>query len=121
MSKASAAVKKHSTYANFLQILVKNRHRFTFIAGVFKAFFIFFALIFFTLTHATILDFASFLPNISKVNERGCKLNDKKWRGSAQLSPLLPSPPPSEFCNDEANSVIRLAIDALRNSKKLPF
>jgi hypothetical protein len=34
--------------------------------------------------------------------------------GSAQLKPLLPS----EFCNDENNSVIRSAMDALRNSPK---
>ncbi len=32
------------------------------------------------------------------------------------------SPPPSEFCIDEDNSVVRSAIDALRYSKrKLPF
>jgi len=30
----------------------------------------------------------------------------------------LPSPPPSEFCKDENNSVIRSAMDALRNAKK---
>jgi hypothetical protein len=36
MSKASAAVKKQPTFANCLQILVKNRHRF--MAGDFKAF-----------------------------------------------------------------------------------
>jgi hypothetical protein len=27
--------------------------------------------------------------------------NGKNWQGSAKLSPLLLSPPPSEFCNDE--------------------
>ncbi len=37
----------------------------------------------------------------------------------AQLSPLLPSTPPLEFCNDENNSVIRSEMDALRNSKKI--
>jgi hypothetical protein len=36
-----------------------------------------------------------------------------------RLSPLSPSPPPSEFCNDENNSVTRSALDALRNSKKI--
>jgi hypothetical protein len=43
----------------------------------------------------------------------------KNWQGSAQLSPLSPSPQPSEFCNDENNSVIRSAMDALKNAKKL--
>ncbi len=38
------------------------------------------------------------------------------WQGSAQLS--SPSPPPSEFCTDKDNSVIRSAMDALRYSKK---
>jgi hypothetical protein len=42
--------------------------------------------------------------------------NGKNLQGSAQLSPLSPSPPPSEFCNDEN---IRLAMDALRNFKKI--
>jgi hypothetical protein len=37
--------------------------------------------------------------------------------GGAGLSPLLP--PLSEFCNDENNSVIRSAMNALRNSKKI--
>jgi hypothetical protein len=38
----------------------------------------------------------------------------------AQLSPpsLSLSLPPSEFCTDEDNSVIRSAMDALRYSKK---
>jgi hypothetical protein len=31
---------------------------------------------------------------------------------------LFLSPPPSEFCTDEDNSVIRLAMDTLRYSKK---
>ncbi len=45
--------------------------------------------------------------------------NGKNWQGSAQLSLLLPSPQPSGFCNDEKNSVIRSAMDALRNSQKI--
>jgi hypothetical protein len=45
--------------------------------------------------------------------------NGKNWQGSAQLSPMLPSPPPSEFCNDENNNVIGSAMDALRHSKKI--
>jgi len=32
---------------------------------------------------------------------------------------VLLSPPPSEFCIDEKNIVIRSAMDALRNSKKI--
>jgi hypothetical protein len=40
-------------------------------------------------------------------------------RLSAQQSLLSPSPPPSELCNDENNIVIRSAMDALRNSKKI--
>ncbi len=42
-----------------------------------------------------------------------------KWAGVSKLSPLPLSPPSSEFCNDENNSVIRSAMDALRNSKKV--
>jgi hypothetical protein len=59
--------------------LVKNRRRS--IAGNLKAFFLFFALIFFTLTLATIFVFASFLPKVSKVKEKVCKLNFglQKW------------------------------------------
>jgi hypothetical protein len=41
--------------------------------------------------------------------------NGENWQGSAQLLLL---PPPSDFCNDENNSVKRSAMDALRNSKK---
>ena len=40
------------------------------------------------------------------------------WQGSAQLLPPSPSPPPSEFCNDEENSVNISAMDAMRYSKK---
>ncbi len=45
--------------------------------------------------------------------------NGKNWQGSAKLSPLWLLPPPSELCNDENNSVIRSAMDVLRNSKKI--
>jgi hypothetical protein len=45
--------------------------------------------------------------------------NGKNWQGLAKLLLLLPSLQPSEFCNDENNSVIRSAVDALRNSKKI--
>jgi hypothetical protein len=40
------------------------------------------------------------------------------WQGLAQLSPPSPSPPPSEFCTDEDNSVFRSAMDAWRYLKK---
>ncbi len=36
---------------------------------------------------------------------------------SSKLSPLSPSPPPSEFFNDEENNVILSPMDAFRNSK----
>ena len=45
--------------------------------------------------------------------------NGKNLQGSAQLLPLSLSPQPSEFCNDEHNCVVRSAMDALRNSKKI--
>ncbi len=113
---------KTADFRRYQQILVKNHCRFT--AGDLKAFFLFFSLIVFTLTLATIFVSGSFLPKVSKVKERGWKLNlvfgnGKNWQGSAKLSPLLLSPPPSEFCNDEKISVIRSAMDALRNSKKI--
>ncbi len=41
------------------------------------------------------------------------------WQGPAEPSPPSPLPPPSEFCTDEDNSVIRSAMDALRYSKKI--
>jgi hypothetical protein len=45
--------------------------------------------------------------------------NGKNWKGSAQLSVLSLSPQTSAFCNDEKNSLIRSAMDALRNSKTI--
>jgi hypothetical protein len=60
---------KTTDFRRYWQILVKNRCRC--IAGDLKAFYLFFALIFFTLTLATILVSASFLPKVSKVKERG--------------------------------------------------
>jgi hypothetical protein len=44
-------------------------------------------------------------------------LNPAKNSKSAQLSPLSPLPPPSEFCNDENNSVIRSAMDVEKLQK----
>ncbi len=98
------------------QILVKNCCRF--IAGDLKAFFSIFCFDFLQIVSA------SFLPKVSKMKERGWKLNfglfgnGKNWQGPAQLSPLSPLPPTSEFCNDKNNSEIKSAMDALRNSRK---
>ncbi len=47
------------------------------------------------------------------------KLSLNSWQGSAKLSPLSPSPLPSEFCTDEDNIVNRSAMDALRYSKNI--
>jgi hypothetical protein len=79
------------------KILVKNHCRF--IAGDLKAFFSIFILWF-----------------SSPVKVRGWKLN---LQGSAQLSPLSPSPLPSEFCNDENKSVVISAMVPWEIPKKL--
>jgi hypothetical protein len=70
---------KTADFRRYWQILVKNHCRF--IAGYLKPFFLFFALIFFTLTLATIFVSASFLPKVSQVKVRGWKLNFglRKW------------------------------------------
>jgi hypothetical protein len=113
---------KTADFRRYWQILVKNRCRY--IAGDLKAFdLFFFALIFFTLTLATIFVSEVFCQRSQKWRrEAEGKIfifgNGKNWQGSAKLSPLLLSPPPSELCNDENNNVIRSAMDALRNSKK---
>jgi hypothetical protein len=60
---------KTADFRRYLQILVKNRCRY--IAGDLKAFYLFFALIFFTLNLAMIFVSASFFPKVSKVKERG--------------------------------------------------
>jgi hypothetical protein len=63
---------KNHRLSPLLTYFGKSHH---FITGDLKAFFPFFALIFLTLTLATIFVFASFLPKVSKGKERGCKLN----------------------------------------------
>jgi hypothetical protein len=63
-------------------------------------------LIFFTLTLSTIYVSASFFPKVSKV---------KSQKSKAAVAIVTPS----EFCNDENNSVTRSAMDALRSKKKL--
>jgi hypothetical protein len=54
-------------------------------------FFYFFALIFFLLNLATIFVSASFLPKVSKVKERGWKLNFglRKWQKLAGVSTTI--------------------------------
>jgi hypothetical protein len=77
-------------FRRYWQILVKNRCRFT--AGDLKAFFLyFFCFDFFTLTLATIFISASFLPKVSKVKERGWKLNFgfRKWKKLAGVSKTI--------------------------------
>jgi hypothetical protein len=65
-----------------------------------------------------------FKPILENDKTRGRPLETPKkpssnsWQGSAKLSPLSPSPRPSEFCTDEDNIVNRSAMDALRFSKK---
>ncbi len=41
------------------------------------------------------------------------------WQHDLRLLPLSPSPPPSDFCNDEDNCVIRSAMDVLRKLRKI--
>ncbi len=69
---------KTADFCHYWQILVKNCCRF--IASHLIVFFLFFALIFFPLTLATIFVSASFLPKVSKVKERGWKLNFDLWK-----------------------------------------
>ncbi len=57
---------------------------------------------------------------VSKAPSRGV-LDTTVLRLWATLSLLSLSPPPSKFCNDENNSVIRSAMDALSNSQKITF
>jgi hypothetical protein len=97
--------------------LVKNCCRFT--AGDLKAFFIFLCLDFLHIDPCNDFCFCKFFAKSLK--SEGERLKVKFWSsemvkiGTAQLLPLSPLPPPSEFCNDENNSVIRSAMDALRN------
>jgi hypothetical protein len=93
--------------------LVKNRCRFT--AAHLKAFFKFFCFDFLHIDPSNNFCFCKFFVKGLKEAVFG---NGKNWQGSAKLSPLSLSPPPSEVCNHEKNSVIRSAMDALRNSKK---
>jgi hypothetical protein len=58
-----------------------NKKRTVTVRRVISLFSIFFALIFYTFTLAAMFVFARFLPKVSKVKERGCKLNFglRKW------------------------------------------
>jgi hypothetical protein len=101
--------------------LVKNLCHF--IAGNFKTFFLFFCFDILHIDPSNDFCFCKFFAKGLKSEGERLKVqflvfgNGKNWQGSAQLSPLSP-PPPSEFCNDENNSVIRSALVALRNLKK---
>jgi hypothetical protein len=100
------------------QIFVKNLCRFT--AAHLKAFFLFFCIDFLHIDPSNNFCFCKFFAKGLKEAESWILVfgNGKNWQGSAKLSPLSLSPPPSEFCNHEKNSKIRSAMDALRNSKK---
>jgi hypothetical protein len=97
-----------------------------FIAGDLKAFFLILCLDFLHIDPSNDFCFCKFFAKGLK--SEGERLKVKFWssemvkigRGhSAHLSPLSPLPTPSEFLNDENNSVIRSAMDALRNYKKI--
>jgi hypothetical protein len=101
--------------------LVKKRCRFT--AGDLKAIFLFICFDFLHIDPSNDFCFCKFFAKgLKSEGERlkvkfwSLEMDGKNWQGSAKLSPLSLSP--SEFCNDEKNSVIRSAMDALRNSKK---
>jgi hypothetical protein len=103
--------------------LVKNCRRY--IAGDLKAFYQIFCFDFFHIDPSNDFCFCKFFAKGLKSEGERLKVKFsslemvKNWQGSVKLSLLSLSPPPSEFCNDENNSVIRSAMDALRNSKKI--
>jgi hypothetical protein len=102
--------------------LVKNRCRF--IAGNLKAFFLFFCFDFLHIDPSNNFCFCKFFAKGFKSEGERLKVKFsslemvKIGRGQQNYRPLSLSPPPSEFCNDENYSVIRSAMDALRDSKK---
>ncbi len=103
---------KTANFRRYWQILVKNCCRFT--AGDLKAFFQFFGFDFLHNDPSNNFCFCKFFAKgLTSEGEAESWIlvfgNGKNWQGSA---------PPSESCNDEKNSVIRSAMDALRNSKK---
>jgi hypothetical protein len=114
---------KTADFRRYRQILVKNCCRY--IAGDLKAFYLFFCFAFLHIDPSNDFCFCKFFAKGLKSEGERLKVKfsslemvkkKKNWQGSAKLLPL--SPPPSKFCNDEDNSVIRSAMDALRNSKK---
>ncbi len=125
---------KSADFRCYWQILVINCCRFT--AGDLKAFFHFFCFDFLHIEPSNDFCFCKFFAKGLKSEGERLKVKfwslvfglGKNWQGSAKLSPLWLSPlwlsplrlSPllSEFCNDKKNSVIRSAMDALRNSKK---
>ncbi len=107
---------KTADFRRYWQILVKNRCRFT--AGDLKAFFQFFCFDFLGIDPSNNFCFCKFFAKGLK--SEGERLKVEFW--SSEIVKIgrgqQLSPPPSEFWNDEKNSVIRSAMDALRNSKK---
>jgi hypothetical protein len=74
LQQSLSSSQKTADFRRYWQILIKKLlplHR----RQLKSLFFYFFALIFITLTQATIFVSASFLPKVSKVKERGWKLN----------------------------------------------
>jgi hypothetical protein len=101
--------------------LVKNCCRY--IAGNLKALYLFLYFDFLHIDPSNDFCFCKFFAKGLKSEGERLKVkfssgNGKNWQGSAKLLPLSLLPLPSEFCNDENNSVIRSAMNALRNPKK---
>jgi hypothetical protein len=69
---------KTTDFRRYWQILVKNCCRFT--AGDLKAFFPFFRFDFLHIDPSNNFCFYKFLPKVSKVKERGWKLNFGLWK-----------------------------------------
>ncbi len=109
---------KTANFRHYWQILAKN-------VAASSPFFQFFCFDFLHIDPSNDFCFCKFFAKGLKSEGERLKVKfwsseiGKNWQGSAKLSLLSPSPPPSEFCNDENNRVIRSAMDALRNSKKI--
>jgi hypothetical protein len=112
---------KTADFRHYRQILVKNRCRFN--AGDLKAFILFFCFDFLHIDPSKNFCFCKFFAKGLK--SEGARLKVKFWssemvkigRDSKTIAAVAVATP-SEFCNEEKNSVIRSAMDALRNSKK---
>jgi hypothetical protein len=102
-----------------------SKNRCHFIAGDLKTFLKHFCFDFLHMDHSNDFCFCKFFAK--GLRTEGERLKVKFWssemvkigRGQHNYHRCRHPPPPSEFCNDENNSVIRSAMDALRNSKKI--